>query len=250
MPLARGEFLGDLRIYAEALVELHRLLEEIRFEGALAILLLVDYRMKRDRGEVPTIEASPFSIPVEAAALLVGYMRHPPDPGGLFHDLHSVIAGNRILSRWLAAQLLDSALYRAIAAGDRLVVLLQARAGVPFERKKKGAFRYPTFTPEDLRPLNSFYRGRPEWSELRTLATNPLFQFIRDARHSFTHGRRLPSELHGERFVSYASDSGDVAGIDAGDHVALVLAVFDAVLRPAVQLTDGLVASSPAAHDA
>jgi hypothetical protein len=45
----------EYRAYAEAYIDLHRLIEEIRFEAALAVLLLVEYRAKRDRGEAPRV---------------------------------------------------------------------------------------------------------------------------------------------------------------------------------------------------
>jgi hypothetical protein len=229
--------------YAEALTDLHRLTEEIRFEGALAVLLLVDYRVKRDSGEAPPIEDSTFPIPVEAGALLRGYFRDPPSPGEFFREPHVKISGGRILSRWLAAQLLDSALFRAVAATDRLAVLLHACAGLEFPRRKAGEPRYPTFTADDLRKLNAYYETEPEWRELREIAVNPLLTFVRSARNQFTHARRLPTELHGDRFITYISDSPDVAGIDVADHVGLVLAMFDAILRPAVQATGKILAS-------
>ena len=175
---------------------------------------------------------------------MVRYMREPPSPGQLFTDPHAEITGLRILSRWLAAQLLDSAIFRAIAATDRLTVLLQARAGEPFTVTRGGAFRYPTFTPDDLRRLNRMYETRSEWTNLRALATNPLLVFMRQARHEFTHGHRLPFELHGERFRASVKSVEDVAGIDAQDHVALVLAMYDAILRPAVELTERLLAEA------
>jgi hypothetical protein len=39
-----------LRVYTDSYLDLSRLLEEIRFEAALAALLLYDYAYKRDRG--------------------------------------------------------------------------------------------------------------------------------------------------------------------------------------------------------
>ena len=83
------------------------------------------------------------------------------------------MSGSRIVSRWLAAQLLDSAIYRAIAATDRLAVLLHASAGVAFTRTKAGEALYPAFTSDDLQKLNPCYGTRPEWRDLRELAVNP-----------------------------------------------------------------------------
>jgi hypothetical protein len=42
------------RTYLDALMDLHRLVEEYRFEALLALALLRDYVIERDRGEAPT----------------------------------------------------------------------------------------------------------------------------------------------------------------------------------------------------
>ena len=139
---------GLQRTYVDALTDLRRLVDEYRFESLLALALLRDYVIKRDRGEAPTIELSgderldTMPWPVESLVLLL--LRSPPNAAEVFDDPHKQIAGGRILSRWLAAQLIDSALYRGSAACDRLAILLRCRAGLPVELAKRGERRQPT----------------------------------------------------------------------------------------------------------
>jgi hypothetical protein len=241
-----------VRAYVDAQTDLRRLLEEIRFEAAFACLLLRDYREKRERGEAPRPEPSPLPVGVldaEVEAVLARYMREPPSPADFLRSPHEEIAGQRILSRWFAGQLLDSALVREVAASDRLATLLWTRAGLPLRVTKKGREARPAFTPDELRELNEFYEHRPEWPQLRALAANELFTFAKGLRDDWTHGRRLVSELHGEEYRSYGNEPG-VAGVDAAEHLAIVLAIYDAILRPAVEITGELLAEPRAAPQA
>jgi hypothetical protein len=238
-----------VRAYVDAQTDLHRLLEEIRFETAFAWLLLRDYAVKRDRGDAPKVEPSPLPpgvLDAEVAAVISRYMREPPGPAEFLHAPHVEVAGGRILSRWFAGQLLDSALVREVAASDRLATLLWTRAGLPLRVTRGGREHRPAFTPDELRELNAFYSHRTEWKELRALATNDLFKFAKGLRDDWTHARRLVSELHGEEYRSYGHEPG-VAGVDAADHMAIVLAIYDAILRPAVQLTGELLSREPVA---
>jgi hypothetical protein len=246
-PLEERRMPHLVRAFVDAQTDLHRLLEEIRFEAAFAYLLIADYRAKRKRGEAPALEPSPLPAGVldaEVAAVMSRYMREPPSPDEFLRDPYVEFSGHRIVSDWFAGQLLDSALVREVAASDRLATLLWTRAGLPLHVTRRGRERRPTFTPDDLSALNGAYGDRPEWRELRDLATNPLFAFAKGLRDDFTHARRLVSELHGEEYRSYGDEPG-VAGVDAGDHLAIVLAIYDAVLRPAVRLTGELLARRP-----
>jgi hypothetical protein len=166
----------------------------------------------------------------------------------LFEQPHQQISGGRILSRWFAAQLVDSALYRGIAACDRLAILLRCQAGAPVEITKSGERRQPAFTSGDLKQLHSTYAAIPEWSSLRQLTINPLFEFIKQERNGFTHERRTPSELHGERAVVYGSEGGGneqvVPVMDAETHYLLAPAFYNELLWPAIELTRALVVTS------
>ena len=84
--------------------------------------------IKRDRGEASAVKLSgderrdKMPWPAEVIVVAQRYAREPPNAAELFEDPHRQIAGGRILSRWFAAQLIDSALYRGIAACDRLAI--------------------------------------------------------------------------------------------------------------------------------
>jgi hypothetical protein len=113
---------------------------------------------------------------------------------------------------------------------------------------KKGREHRPAFTPGELREVNAFYEHRPEWPQLRALAANELFAFAKGLRDDWTHGRRLVSDLHGEEYRSYGTEP-SVAGVNAADHLAIVLAIYDAILRPAVEFTGDLLAEPRAVTD-
>jgi hypothetical protein len=236
---------GLQRTYIDALTDLHLLVEEYRCEALLALVVLRDYRIKRDRGDADALKGSGDArldtMPWPAEAMLVArrYGREPPSPAELFARPHQQIAGNRILSRWFAAQLLDSALYRGIAACDRLAIMLRCRAGLSVERTKAGEPRQPSFGPSALRELDHVYGKIPHWKMLHELASHVFFDFIKQERNGFTHERRRPSELHGERAVVYGSEGPGpqevVPALDAGNHYALAPAFYNEILRPAIE---------------
>jgi hypothetical protein len=125
------------RVYADALLDLHALVDEYRFEALLAATLLSDYRRKVDHGEAeilklsddPQMDKMPW--PVETVVVMRRYARDPPSPSILFENPHRQIAGGRIFSRWVAGQMIDSALYRGLAACDRLAIMLHCRSRTP-----------------------------------------------------------------------------------------------------------------------
>jgi hypothetical protein len=146
-----------------------------------------------------------------------------------------------MFSRWVAAQLLDSALYRGIAACDRLAILLRCAAGLPVERTRAGVRRQPSFITYALNELDEYYSGCSQWSKVRELADNPLFDFIKQERNGFTHERRRPSVLHGERAILYGSNGPGpeelVPAMDPDTHYALAPAFYNEVLGPAIEST-------------
>lgn len=242
------------RTYIDALTDLHLLVEEYRFEAILALVLLRDYVIKRDRGDAEAIEGSGEArmdtMPWPAEVMLVArrYSREPPSPAELFARPHQQIAGHRILSRWFAAQLLDSALYRGIAACDRLAIMLRCQAGLPVERTKAGEPRQPSFGSSALMEFDAMYALIPDWEKLLQLASHAFFDFIKQERNGFTHERRRPCELHGERAVVYGSEGPGseevVAALDAGGHYALAPAFYNEILRPAIEASRTVVVVS------
>jgi hypothetical protein len=235
------------RVYLDALLDIHVLVDEYRFEALLALSLLLDYRRKLDRGEAqpltssgdPAFDKMPW--PAETLAVVRNCAVQPPSPSVLFTNPHRQIAGNRILSRWVAGQMLDSALYRGIAACDRLAIMLHCRSGHPLRRNSKNELQAPSFTRDELKPLGQFFSSRPSWANVRELAVHPLFKFAKEERNGFTHHRRRPSELHGEKAVVYGSLSGGaeeiVEPIDARSHYAIAAAFYNEVLLPAIEAT-------------
>jgi hypothetical protein len=232
-----------LRVYTDSFIELSRLLEEIRFEVALAALLLLDYTRKLDAGEAPAVERSPLPLTVDVMAMLRRYFREIPPPSELFSRPHSPLSGSRILSRWFAGQLLDSALYRTVAAADRLAILLWTRAELPLDTR--GGRPIPAFRRHYLNRLAPRYATASGWDDLVGFVEQPLFETAKNLRDGFTHAQRIASQLHGDDRViygaEYAAGGTAIAAIDAGDHLAFGLAAYDAVLRPLVHLTGDLL---------
>jgi hypothetical protein len=242
------------RTYFDALNDLHLLVEEYRFSALLAVTLLRDYSLKRERGDAPPTPGAVdarfdnMAWPVEVVAVMRGYATEPPNAAELFEDPHQQMSGNRILSRWFAAQLIDSALYRGIAACDRMAILLRCQAGLPVKVTSKGERRQPSFSKSHLKALNSSYATTPVWKRLVDLATSPLFEFVRQERNGFTHERRRPSELHGERAIVYGSQGSGpeetVFPLDAASHYALAPAFYNEVLCKALAMTRELISES------
>jgi hypothetical protein len=162
----------------------------------------------------------------------------------IFSDPHAHISGHRILAFWVAGQLLDSAIMRLFAALDRISILLAARAGILPKTKKQDAEVMPSFRGPSLNALDQFYSASKAWSVLKALTRNPIFVFAKQWRDNFVHRRRLLSQLGGSTTLIQYDQSGNAVagrGIDAGDHLALVLACYNELLKPAVSLLGDLL---------
>jgi hypothetical protein len=243
------------RTYIDALLDLHHLIDEYRFEALLALAILRDYVIKRDRGEAPVVTLGPettltdtLPIPAETVLVMRRYAVEPPNAAELFENPHQQIAGGRMLSRWFGAQLIDSALYRGVAACDRLAILLRCQAGLPVVVTKAGERRQPAFTPGWMKDLVAHYEAVADWPALRDLSANPFFEFIRQERNGFTHERRRPSELHGETaIVLGAVDDGPqqtVPAMDPQSHYALAAAFYNEILIPALSLSRSVITTT------
>jgi len=226
--------------YADALTDLAQLLEEIRFSGALACLYIEDYTLTSHAPDEETGEAKrlrDLGMPVEVIAALSAYVTPPPYPIILLETPHTKLAGDRVLSLWFAGQILDAALVRTVAALDRLATLLWCAAGRSL-RDARGRSRFPAFRRGDLTQLKGAFRDT-EWGALYALTDHVLFNFLLGDRNDFTHSRRRLSELHGAYRVAYGTQ-GDPAevriqqAIDKDTHLAILLAAYNEILRPAV----------------
>ena len=233
------------RVFLDALLDLHALVDEYRFEALLAAALLSDYDRKLASGEAEPLELSgdprldQMAWPAETVAVMRRYASDPPSASILFENPHRQIAGSRIFSRWVAGQMIDSALYRGIAACDRLAIMLHCGSGVALPRNRKGELRSPSFGRDDLKPLGRYFVSRPAWAQVRELAAHPFLGFVKEERNDFTHHRRRPSELHGERDIVYGSLSDGpeelVRAMDAGTHYAIAAGFYNEVLLPAIE---------------
>ena len=220
----------------------------MRFETALAVMILVDFRVGRDRGEVEPFNEDPgvanVVMPVEMLAALASYTRPPPSPTALLRSPHEQISGSRHLSRWYAAQLLDGAVLRALSCLDRVITILHLRALLPIEHRKDGTIRLPSFERTEVRRLRPAYAHSPDWEPFRAIADNDIYKLIKRFRDGTVHHRRWPSELHGEKQITYWDSGGPSRGrgaapigdgLSAQDHVALLIATWDQLLRPAIE---------------
>lgn len=240
-------------IYADVLYDLGQLLDEVRFEVALAAMLLVEWRVARDAGHVEALYEAPAGVTmsVEIMAALLPFTLPPPPPSKLFRDPHAVMSGRRHLSRWVGAQLLDSAALRSLSVLDRLTTLLHLRAGIPIRARRDGTWEYPGFSPAAVRALEPHCAHKQEWPQFAALLHDDYYRLVKKFRDVAVHQRRWPSELHGEADASYwdaglppgADDVPErrVAGLSAQDHLALLLATWEQVLSPAVRLGGDLV---------
>ena len=234
------------KTFFDALIDLHRLVEEYRFHVAFAHLLMFDVTERVREGTAARIDEDPIldqlGIPDEALALLFPFFRRPSSVTEFFREPHVIITGHRRLSSWLAGQLLDSALVRGIAACDRVATLLWTRAGIPIPQRYGDPY-LPSFLPRQLSRLDSFYDAQPEWPELKELADHVIYKSVRAIRNGFTHSRRIPSELHGEKVIATA-DGEPVQGLDVATHLAFGLGFYKLVIDPAVEHARNLLRGS------
>jgi hypothetical protein len=238
------------RIFFDALLELHRLVEEYRFHVALAHLLVLDVGPKVDAQLAEprrsrTEEAVALGpLPDELRAMLLPLFAHLPSAAALFDDPHVVITGGRRFSAWVAGQMLDSGFIRGIAAVDRIATIAWARAERPLPTRRSGAEFLPEFTKNRLLQIEDEYGGQDGWTDLLELSEHRIFLEVRRVRDSFTHARRFASELHGEGFVAtYAGPTYE--GVDAEMHLALGLAFYSVILVPAIGAARRLLALPP-----
>jgi hypothetical protein len=237
----RAERPPSFRTYVDAFLDLHRLVDEIRFETGLAFLLIDDdARKPRDEEEERSRSQLPY-LHDEVVAVALRYAREAPSPVMLFRDPHTRMGGGRVVGTWFAGQLLDSALVRGVAACDRLATLLWARALLPIPE------RLPAFRPRYLDRLEPLYGHHRAWRVLRALEQDDTWTFAKDLRDRFAHARRDRSALHGEPLGAYFDEPAS-RGLDGYEHFAVAAAFYDSVLRRAVRVTERLLRGSPAAQ--
>jgi ADP-ribosylglycohydrolase len=232
-------------VYADALFDLSRLAEELRFETSVGAVYLIGVRDDIAASKHPAgAAAGGMSIPTVVHALLSPYMLPNPDPSQLIINPGQPIAGQRVLGGWWAAQLFDSALIRGLACLDRLAILLHCAAGksLSHDRLTKER-RLPAFRTTYLKPLEDAY-DREQWAQLMALLDHEVFKFVKRYRDGFVHQRRGSMELHGEFGDPRDNASDRMEVLSPGQHLAMVIAFYKLVLTPACAIAGELIASS------
>ncbi|WP_426594405.1 hypothetical protein ACPPVS_02550 [Cellulomonas sp. McL0617] len=239
--------------YAECVVDLGRLMEEVRFSVGAAVMLLADFseRCPEEAARLVAPQDWPHSagMPASVVALLLPYVPRTLPPSALADRLHESMGAERHLSRWFAGQLLDSSLVRQISCLDRIATLMHLAAGLPIASTRRGELRMPSFTQNFFDRSRSHFEARPEWIEFEALGKHELLEWAKAVRDGYVHRRRWPSALHGDRKVVYGwtDSAGDYQtatsdGLTAQQHVAVLVAMWNEVLNPAVRSAGALLA--------
>jgi len=239
MGITLGSFDTEGETHADALTDMARLIEEFRFETAVA--QMYSHGVKREVRELRArMEEHPHSLGFSnrARAMLVSYTSAGVDPSELIDNPQMPIAGTRVLGGWWAAQLYDSAMMRGTAILDRLVTLLFCIEGRPVDPNWMPVFRHRT-----LRQLVT-WAGEPEWKVLLDTLDHELFELAKGYRDGLVHRHRYSAELHGDHLVGRWEEGAwwNELGIKSESHFALVAAFYNEVLLPAIQATGDLIA--------
>ena len=224
--------------YANALIDLSRLLEDVRFEAAVGVLYAVSVRDEL-RSVRAKMKEPPHNLAFsnQARAMLVPYIANAAPPEDLISQPGKQMPGVRVLGGWWAGQLFDSAMMRGVAVLDRLVTLLFYTEGLPVDPDWTPAFRRRT-----LLKLTGWV-DEPEWADLLALLDHEMFLVAKSIRDGLVHRGRYASELHGDFLVGHVSPQGhyDEAGFGPDVHFAIVAAFYNEVMRPAAAAVSGLV---------
>lgn len=225
-------------LYDDALYDLTKLLEEFRYEAAVACLYSTGLREEIGLLASEQHEGlNALGLPVKVRALLSGYAA-TPSPIDLFRQPAEGIPGLRILGGWWAAQLYDSALLRGMSVLDRLMTLLYCVDGQIINSKSM-----PSFRAGSMRGLLR-WAERDEWIVLRELLGNPIFESVKSYRDGLVHRRREPMELHGDHVVGGWNDDGTNTlrrGGAADMHLVLVLDFYKLIMLPAFACVSALI---------
>lgn len=247
IPHGDGVAMHEGEGYADALIDLSRLLEEYRFEAAIAAMYAAG--VKQQLAAVRNVMAHPphnAGFSNKARAILAGIISQGAPPFHLMTKPESEMSGMRVLGGWWAAQLYDSALMRGVAVLDRLVTLMFYVEGLPVDPDWTPAFRERT-----IRKLTS-WTAEPEWSAFTALLHHELFITAKGYRDGLVHRVRDAAELHGDFLVGRFRSGGheQTAGFGGDVHFALVANFYNEVLRQAVSNTSALISGTMEARGA
>lgn len=250
-PLARAPLATspEQAAYSELFSDLADLLEEYRFEVAFGLMLLVDFELAVSGGRATQNSATDESaLPPVVTGLLTAYTREPPPPARLFTAPYEHMSEFRVLQTWFAAQLFDSALYRGIAALDRLASLIWLAADRPLSSASDTGTWFPAFRESWSTDMQTFLKASGRWGEVREdwgaldqCLDNRLLKYALTVRHGFTHGLRLPSQLHGHHVRANVTQTLALRAFRPEEHEALAVALHDTSLRQATETAGRIV---------
>lgn len=232
----------NCRVYADALYNMSRLIDELRFEASLAAVYIIDLgenasANKRSHGK----PSAAFSMPGVALSLLSPRLEDRPLLTQLFSEPATPLAGHRMLAGWFAAQLIDSALMRSIAALDCIAVLLWSAAGRSFKKDSGNNLLLPTFCQFDMKIIDDEYGSNPAWPSLYQLTEHSSLQLVRPYNRGFAHRRRMPMQLHGGAEPNAIFGGEDAAPtLSVQDQLAMVVDFYRDVLCVATNLADDI----------
>ena len=232
-----------------ALSEMHELIQEARYELGLATRLQYLFRTAVQAGTAgPNVPSRPhefdelglgdeaLAIPPVVLLLLADEGSPLPRPAALWENPHQHMSHHRVLSLWLSAQMVDSAVVRILAALDRLATALHFALSAsegPELRQRRGVPMLPIFDADQIERMAYRYGESPEIKTLRKIAQAPLTSAGRDMRDFFIHRGRWRSAGHSATALSTLE--GIQHPLHEHEHLALGAALFDQVLRPGVE---------------
>lgn len=236
---------ANCKFYADALYDMSRLIDELRFEASLAAVYIIDFGEEISlKGQAHDKPSASFSPPGIALPLLSPQLRNKPTPllTQFFSQPATPLTGHGVIAGWFAAQLIDSALMRSITALDCIAMLLWSATGRSFKRDNEGNLILPAFCQIDLTFIKPEYGSKPAWPDLYGLTEHSCLRMVRPYNRGFVHRRRLPMQLHGgsELSVTFGGE-GAMPTISAQDQLAMVVDFYREVLGVATDLADQIL---------
>ena len=180
-------------IFADAIVDLRMLLDEVRFETGLAVAYMAGLGRELARAVRAICHGRSGSLPKHSRS----WSRFTPRGG---HRARSspfpgkAIPGNRILGPcWFAGQLLDSALVPVPWSPS---IAYPSCCGSPQGSRSRGtnrgALQLPSFRHKYLNRLAPTFQQDPAWAQLYGLRGHGFIGLVKPYRDGLVHRRRAP----------------------------------------------------------
>lgn len=203
-----------------ATLDIDDLSSQIRWHVGQAFLLKELHPEILTAGKEDEPFVAQLGMPSAAQLLLRGFVSEPDKV--FFHDLGENWRGGTA-GGWIFHMMIDSAIYRALSALDRLAVLVWHAAGLPEERIY---FRGRKMAKVD-RALTS-----PASKDLLEIAERPVLDLVTTYRDGFSHTKKAYSRIAGSPPAdSWTTEDGQRVlmrpdGWDAAHLLALANAAF------------------------